>query len=92
MEDRVREIHSALLVEHGEPEPAPDMEPVDSTIHTILSQNTADENRDKAWESLVDEFGRDYGAIEESKHSRLEESIRVAGLANQKATRIQDAL
>ena len=92
MEKRVREIHSALLEEYGEPSPPSDMPPVDSIIHTILSQNTADENRDRAWESLVDEFGKDYGAIEEADHDRLAESIRTAGLSNQKATRIQDAL
>lgn len=92
MEERVRKIHSALLEEHGEPTPPSDMPPVDSIIHTILSQNTADENRDAAWESLLDEFGRDYRAIEEADHDRLAASIRTAGLANQKTTRIQDAL
>lgn len=92
MEERVREIHSALLEEYGEPSPPSDMPPIDYIIHTILSQNTADENRDRAWESLLDEFGRDYRAIEEADHDRLADSIRTAGLANQKATRIQDAL
>jgi len=92
MEERIRVIHSALLEEHGSPDPPSDMEPVDSIIHTILSQNTADENRDRAWESLLNEFGRDYEAIEEADHDRLADSIRTAGLANQKATRIQDAL
>lgn len=92
MEDRVREIHSALLAEHGTPESPSDMDPVDSIINTILSQNTADENRDRAWESLLDEFGRNYRIIEEADHDRLADSIRTAGLATQKATRIQDAL
>lgn len=92
MEKRVREIHSALLEEHGEPSPPTDMPPIDYIIHTIISQNTTDENRDRAWESLLDEFGKDYMAIEEEDLDRLAESIRIAGLANQKAKRIQDAL
>jgi endonuclease-3 len=92
MEQRIRDIHAALLAEHGEPEPPAEMDPVDSIIHTILSQNTADENRDRAWESLLAEFGRDYRAIEDAEHERVADAIRTAGLANQKATRIQDAL
>jgi len=92
MEDRVRNLHSALLEEHGEPPSPPDMPPMDYIIHTILSQNTTDENRDKAWESLIDEFNGDYKSIEEAEHTRLADSIRVAGLANQKAKRIKGAL
>lgn len=92
MEERVPEIHSALVKEHGEPSPPSDMPPTDYIIHTILSQNTADENRDRAWDSLIEEFGRDYRAIEEADHDRLVNAIRTAGLANQKATRIQGAL
>jgi len=92
MESRVRRIHAALVEEHGQPESPADMAPVDSIIHTILSQNTTDENRDRAWESLVDEFGRDYRAIETAEHERLADAIRTAGLANQKASRIQEAL
>jgi len=92
MEDRIRELHAALANEHGEPEPPRDMHPVDSVIHTILSQNTSDENRDAAWDNLVAEFGRDYAAIEAVDHDELADAIRTAGLANQKASRIQDAL
>ncbi|MEF8783010.1 MAG: endonuclease III [Haloarculaceae archaeon] len=92
MEDRIREVHAALVAEHGEPEPPRSRPPIDYLVHTILSQNTADENRDAAWDSLVSEFGRDYGAIERADHDELADAIRTAGLANQKATRIQDAL
>lgn len=92
MEDRIRDVHAALVAEHGEPEPPRDRPPVDYLVHTILSQNTSDENRDTAWESLISEFGRDYGAIERADHDELADAIRTAGLANQKATRIQDAL
>jgi endonuclease-3 len=92
MEDRIRAIHAALRREHGEATPPRDMPAVDYLINTILSQNTSDGNRDAAWESLVDEYGRDYRAMEEAGHDELADAIRTAGLANQKTTRIQDAL
>ncbi|WP_436930565.1 endonuclease III domain-containing protein [Halosimplex halobium] len=92
MEDRISDIHGALVNLHGEPEPPRDMHPVDSLIHTILSQNTSDENRDNAWDDLVSEFGHNYEAIENADHDELADAIRTAGLANQKASRIQDSL
>jgi len=92
MRDRIREIHDALVAEHGEPTPPRDMPAIDYLIHTILSQNTSDENRDDAWDSLLERYGRDYRAMEEADHDELADAIRTAGLANQKATRIQDAL
>jgi endonuclease-3 len=92
MEKQIREMYSALLEEHGEPPSPADMPPVDYIILTILSQNTMDENRDRAWESLVDEFNGDYKSIEEAEPDRLADIIRVAGLPNQKSSRIQHAL
>lgn len=92
MQDQVRGIHEALVDLHGEANPPRDMPAIDYLINTILSQNTSDANRDNAWDNLVSEFGRDYEAIESADHDDLAEVIRTAGLANQKATRIQDAL
>lgn len=92
MEDRIREIHTALVEEHGEAKPPREMPAVDYLINTILSQNTSDENRDAAWDSLVEKYGRDYRAIEEADREELVGAIRTAGLGNQKATRIRDAL
>lgn len=92
MQTRIREIHEALVNLHGEANPPRDMAAVDYLINTILSQNTSDGNRDAAWDNLVSEFGCDYEAIENASHDELADAIRTAGLANQKATRIQDAL
>lgn len=92
LEERIREIHAALIEEHGEPDPPRDMPPVEYVINTILSQNTADENRDAAFGTLKETYGDDYAAIERADHDELADTIRTAGLANQKATRIQDAL
>ena len=92
MEAQIRRIHDALAEEYGTPDPPRDRPPMDYLIHTILSQNTSDENRDAAWADLVDEFGDDYEAMETADQDDLAEAIRTAGLANQKARRIQDAL
>ncbi len=90
--DRVRQIYEALVEEYGEPEPPRDMPPVDYVIHTILSQNTTDENRDAAFDALKERYGDDYAAIERADSEELAETIRQAGLAHTKAPRIQDAL
>ncbi len=90
--DRVRRIYDALVAEYGEPEPPRDMPPVDYVIHTILSQNTTDENRDAAFDALRERYDDDYAAIENADIENLAETIRQAGLAHTKAPRIQDAL
>jgi endonuclease-3 len=60
-------------------------------LRTILSQNVADENTRRAAEALFDTY-EDFAAIERADPAELAEVIRVAGLANQKAARIQRAL
>jgi len=92
MEARIREVHEMLIDEYGEPDPPRDRAPIDYLVHTILSQNTSDENRDAAWDHLVTEFGSNYEAIETADPDHLAETIRTAGLANQKARRIQGSL
>ena len=66
--------------------------PNDSIYHcilkTILSQNTSDLNRDRAYESLLDTFG-DLGDIIKSDVSDVERSIKIGGLAKQKARTIK---
>lgn len=91
-EARIRALHDALAEEYGEPDPPRDRPPVDYLIHSILSQNTSDENRDVAWERLVSEFDSNYEAIENADPDELADVIRPAGLANQRVQRIQDSL
>lgn len=91
-EARIRALHDTLAEEYGEPDPPRDRPPVDYLIHSILSQNTSDENRDVAWERLVSEFDSNYEAIENADPDELADVIRPAGLANQRVQRIQDSL
>lgn len=66
-------------------------DPLDVLILTILSQNTNDTNRDRAYESLKEKFPG-YEAIVKAHVKKLAEAIKVGGLHRQKAHRIQKIL
>lgn len=66
-------------------------DPVDSLIRTILSQNTTDENRDRAYEGLRARFPT-WDSVLSADPDALQEAIRVAGLARQKGPTIQGVL
>ncbi|THH13004.1 hypothetical protein EW146_g7174 [Bondarzewia mesenterica] len=66
---------------------------IDSLIGTILSQNTNAANSTGAKRSLDDTFGRhNFGAIADAPRDEVIEAIRSGGLANRKATIIQNLL
>ncbi len=98
-EPAVRELHEELVGLHGSVERtdgdgAHGGEPgegVRQLLTTILSQNVADENTRRAAEALFDRYP-EFAAIERADHDELAETIRVAGLPDQKARRIQRAL
>lgn len=91
-EQKIREIYGWLLERYGEPDEPEDILPIELVIRVILSQNTNDINRDKAFQNLKERYGNDYGAIENADVEELTDTIRVAGLAPTKAERIQGAL
>jgi len=64
---------------------------VDELISTILSQNTNDTNRDKAFLSLKSRFP-DWEQVRQADEEEIIDAIRVAGLANQKGPRIKAVL
>lgn len=65
--------------------------PVDELVSTILSQSTTDTNRDIAFDALKARYPR-WEAVRDAPTEEIVETIRPAGLANQKAPRIQAAL
>ena len=77
--------------ESGEHGTTADARGVRQLVTTILSQNVADENTRRAATSLFERYP-DYRAIEEAPMAELAETIRVAGLPETKAERIQRAL
>ena len=64
---------------------------LDSLIETILSQNTNDNNRNLAFRRLKQAFP-DWEAVENAPTEVIEDVIRPAGLAPQKAPRIKKVL
>jgi len=84
-------VHQTLLAFYGEPIWRNPLPPVDELISTILSQNTNDINRDRAFEALRARYPT-WEAVRDAPTSEVVESIRVAGLANQKGPRLQQVL
>lgn len=88
---RARRIHAKLLRAFGEPTWRDPLPPVDELVSTILSQNTNDTNRDRAFSALRSAFPT-WEAVRDAPRSAVVRSIRSAGLANQKGPRIQKVL
>lgn len=66
-------------------------DPLDVLILTILSQNTNDTNRDRAYAKLQQTYSS-HQAMAQAPTEELAETIRTAGMHNQKAKSIQRAL
>jgi endonuclease-3 len=84
-------VHAGLREIYGEPQWRPHLDPVSELVSTILSQNTNDVNRDRAFESLRARFPS-WEAVCEAGEDEIKEAIRIAGLANHKGPAIQRAL
>ncbi len=90
--EEIKEIHEGLLERYGEPDDPSELSGIEYLVETILSQNTNDINRDKAFDNLKEKYGNDWEKVENAPHNELIETIRVAGLGPTKAERIQKAL
>lgn len=88
---RALEIHERLLAFYGEPTWRNPLPAVDELVSTILSQNTNDNNRDKAFDLLRARFPT-WEGVRDAPIADVVEAIRTAGLANQKGPRIQKVL
>ena len=84
-------VHERLLEVFGEPIWRNPLPPVDELVSTILSQNTNDNNRDKAFNALTAKFAT-WESVRDAKEREVVTAIRPAGLANQKGPRIQKVL
>ena len=88
---RARAVHRKLLAAFGMPTWRNPLPPIDELISTILSQNTNDLNRDRAFNALRRRFPT-WEAVRDARRRDVIAAIRVAGLANQKGPRIQEGL
>jgi endonuclease III len=89
---RLRDVSGLLAGRFGRPGICVhEAEPVRNLVLTILSQNTTDANRDRAYDLLTKRFPT-IPALAAARPSDLEEAIRVGGLARAKAKAILGAL
>ena len=86
-----RAIHQRLLEFFGPPDWGAPLPPLDELVSTILSQNTNDTNRDRAFKALRRQFPT-WEAVRDAAPGEVVAAIRSAGLANQKGPRIQAVL
>jgi endonuclease-3 len=83
----VREIHRRLNQAHGPLDPPRRLEPLEELVLTILSQNTSDVNRDRAFIAMRRRYPT-WEALAGARVAELTEVIRPGGLANTKAPRL----
>jgi endonuclease-3 len=89
---RLREVCGLLAGRFGRPDIcAHETEPVRNLVLTILSQNTTDANRDRAYDRLMKRFPT-LSELGVARPSEVEEAIRTGGLAKAKAKAILGAL
>lgn len=88
---RYSQVAEILEAVYGYPTWRQYLAPVDELVSTILSQNTNDTNRDMAFDALKARYDS-WEAVRDAPAQDVIETVRSAGLANQKGPRIQDAL
>ncbi len=88
---RALQVHEKLLEVFGEPIWRNPLPAIDELVSTILSQNTNDVNRDRAFDALRAKFPS-WEKVRDAKTEDVIAAIRPAGLANQKGPRIQQVL
>lgn len=89
--DKALILNRRLDILYGKKMPRADGEPIAALVNTILSQNTNDNNRDRAYQHLRERFPT-WESVRDAPEEVLITAIRPAGLAPSKGPRIQEAL
>lgn len=84
-------VFRRLRQHFGAKQSSSDESPLDQLVRTILSQNTADTNRDVAFAALKERYPT-WQALAQAPLGELQEVIRPAGLVTQKSQTIKRAL
>ena len=88
---RLSLVADRLFAYFGEPTWHLNLPAVEELVCTILSQNTNDINRDKAFQALKARYSN-WESVLQAEPAELQRVIAIAGLANQKGPAIQNAL
>jgi len=83
---KAKKIQTVLLKIYGGHKPIRS-NPLDELIVTILSQNTNDLNRDRAFKELKNKY-KSWRSVAKANPNELARTIRIGGLANIKSKRI----
>src|SRR5207249_4156819 len=83
----VRKAHRLLEKRFGPPDPPRRLDPLEELVVTVLSQNTSDVNRDRAYAAMRRRFPT-WDALAVADPLDLAGAIRPGGLANIKAPRL----
>jgi endonuclease III len=89
--ERAQAVQQVLHEVYGDPDLGDPLPALDVLILTILSQNTNDTNRDRAY-TLLRAALPNWEMVRDAPTEAVIEAIRPAGLANQKGPRIQETL
>lgn len=91
LQERALDVHQKLISFYGDPIWRNPLPAIDELVSTILSQNTNDVNRDKAFDSLRARFPT-WEQVRDAPEAEVIDAVRIAGLGNQKGPRIQKVL
>ncbi len=89
--DLTTEVTRLLEERFGEPKWEGPCDPLEVLMRTILSQNTNDRNRDRAYEALRSRYPQ-WEQVLAAPTAEIAATIRSAGLINQKSARIKELL
>ena len=89
--ERALDVYQKLLAFYGDPIWRNPLPAIDELVSTILSQNTNDLNRDKAFDALRQRLPT-WEQVRDAPVADVIDAIRPAGLGNQKGPRIQKVL
>jgi endonuclease III len=84
-------VFKRLREQFGNKNPSRQKDLTSLLVLTVLSQNTNDLNRDRAFKNLKQKFPK-WQDLLEARSGEIEKAIRVGGLSKQKAARIKDIL
>jgi len=88
---RALQVHHRLIGVFGEPARRRHLDPIAQLVATIISQNTNDVLRDKAFAALRQRLPT-WEQVRDAPLEQVMSAIQIAGLSQQKAPRIQQAL
>lgn len=91
MQEKPQQVHQRLLRAYGQRTKDRFSDPVAQLVSTIISQNTNDALRDKAYDCLRERFST-WEQVRDAPTEEVVAAIKIAGLSQHKGPNIQAAL